>query len=73
MFSNRIRMVDDLPVTQTDFLVSPENGSGSLTPGIHLLTKLGAALNEFQNSEDLQQKFLEIILRLYTGRTGAVP
>ena len=73
LFSNQIQMVDDLSATKAEFLVSTDNNIGSMmTPGIHLLTKLGAVLDEIQNSEELQQKFLEIILEFIPAERGAV-
>ncbi|MEP7039686.1 MAG: sigma 54-interacting transcriptional regulator [Acidobacteriota bacterium] len=71
-FSNEIHFDEDLTATQSDFVVPFRKLSDTLPTDLDVLTKIGAALNEIQNSEELQKKLLEIILEIIPAERGAI-
>ncbi len=71
-FSNEIHFDEDLTATQSDFVAPFRKLSDTLPTDLEVLTKIGAALNEIQNSEELQKKLLEIILEIIPAERGAI-
>ena len=72
LFSNEIQFDDDVFLTQTDVKISFEKGATDLSADLRVLTKIGKALEEIENSEVLQQQLLEIILELIPAERGAI-
>ena len=71
-FSNEIQFDEDLTTTQSDLYAPYRKISDTLPTDLNVLTKIGAALNEIQNSEELQKKLLEIILEIIPAERGAI-
>ena len=71
-FSNEIEFADDAFVTLADFNTTSEKGTAKLTADFGVLLKIGKALDEINNSEELQQKLLEIILELIPAERAAI-
>ena len=64
-FSNEIQFDEDLTTTQSDFAAPFRKLNDKLPTDLDVLTKIGAALNEIQNSEELQKKLLESFSKLF--------
>lgn len=72
LFSDEIQFDEDVFLTQTDVKIPLEQNSAFLSADLIVLTKIGKALNDINSSEELQKKFLEIILELIPAERGAI-
>ncbi len=72
IYSNEIRFDDDLHLTHSFVKIPYERNFGNLSSELGVLTKIGKALAETKNSEDLQKKLLDIILEFIPAERGAI-
>lgn len=72
LFSNEVQFDDDALLTQADIGIPSEQGATDLSADLKILTKIGVALDEIETSEELQQRFLEIILEMIPAERGAI-
>ncbi|CAN5283876.1 hypothetical protein BH10ACI1_BH10ACI1_20500 [soil metagenome] len=63
---------DDLLVTKTETIFYAEEGFANAAPYLDSLVKLGRALDEAENADDLQKNFLRIILESVPAKRGAI-
>ncbi len=72
IFSNQIRFVDDLSATQTEYPAVSENNTGKLSSDVSVLSKIGEALRNLTDSNNLQKRILEITLEIIPAERGAI-
>ncbi len=72
IFSDQIQFVDDLSATLTESPTDFESGTGKLSPDVHFLSKMGAALNNLKDGDELQKRILEITLEIIPAERGAI-
>jgi len=63
---------DGTLVTNSVIQLFPSGGAGGFPTDLDVLVKLGKAISELKESEDLQRRILEIILEFIPARRGAI-
>lgn len=72
LFSNEVLFDEDLMLTVADCYPRLEKSGGEMSAELDVLTKIGAAIADTESSEDLQKKFLSIILDFIPASRGAI-